>query len=53
MDKQTRLNLTKLVKEYKSEETTEQIRKLKHSNLIRQDVNTMLKLKKRIREIRF
>ena len=27
MDKQTRLNLTKLVKEYKSEETTEQIRK--------------------------
>ena len=45
MDNNERLNLSKLIKEYQSEETTDQIRELKHSNLIRDDVTVIQKLK--------
>ena len=45
MDTTDRLNLSKLIKEYNSEETTDQIRELKHSTLIRDDVTTIQKLK--------
>lgn len=45
MDTKDRLNLSKLIKEYKSEETTDQIRELKHSALIRDDVTVIQKLK--------
>ena len=38
MDKTTRLNLDKMIKEYDAEETTETIRELKHSKLIKNDV---------------
>ena len=44
MDKDN-LNLKKLISEYKPEETTEKIRALKHSLLIKQDVEIMLKEK--------
>lgn len=46
MDETQRLNLSKMIKEYQSEETTNQIRTLKHSKRIRDDVTTMLELKK-------
>jgi len=38
MDETTRLNLDKMIQEYKTEETTEKIRNLKHSKLIKDDV---------------
>lgn len=47
MDEQTKLHLSKMIKEYDCKETTSEIRKLKHSKLIRQDVQTMLTLKKK------
>ena len=47
MDQASRLNLSKMIKEYGSEETTDKIRDLKHSSLIRQDVTKMLELKKK------
>ena len=47
MDDTERLNLKKMVKEFKTEETTDKIRELKHSKKIKQDVNTMLMLKKK------
>ena len=46
MDSKLRNHLNKLVKEYKSEETTEKIRKVRHSELIYKDVQILLKLKK-------
>ena len=36
MDKKTRLHLDEMLKEYKPEETTEKIRELKHSQLIKE-----------------
>jgi len=38
MDKDQRLNLKNMIKEYNSEETTDTIRQLKHSKLIRTDI---------------
>ena len=38
MDNDKRLMLQKMIKEYNAEDTTSQIRKLKHSDLIRADV---------------
>jgi len=46
MDSKLRNHLNTLVKEYKSEETTDKIRKIRHSELIYKDVQTLLKLKK-------
>jgi hypothetical protein len=45
MNDQQKLDLSKLLKEYQSEETTQKIRELKHSKHIKEDVNTFLKLK--------
>jgi len=45
MDSQDKLNLKKLISEYKPEETTTKIRTLKHSSKIKGDVETYLKLK--------
>ena len=45
MDSQDRLNLKRLISEYKPEETTEKIRDLKHSSKIKEDVERYLKLK--------
>ena len=40
MDKKQRLHLQKMISENNVEETTDKIRSLKHSSLIRQDVDT-------------
>ena len=45
MNKTEKLNLDKLIKEYGSEETTDKIRKLKHSKLIRNDLKIMQETK--------
>ena len=42
-----RLNLQKLVKEYGADDTTKKIRTLKHSKLIKQDVERLLELKRK------
>jgi len=47
MDKKQRLQLQKMISENNVEETTDKIRILKHSSLIRQDVDTYLSLKRR------
>ena len=46
MDEDSRLTLKKMINEYNTEETTDKIRALKHSNKIKTDVIHMLKLKK-------
>lgn len=46
MDDKQRLDLSKMIKEYQSEETTDKIRELKHSKMIYNDVNTMILVKK-------
>ena len=45
MDDKERLNLSKMLKEYQTEETTDKIRELKHSKRIKEDVNVMINLK--------
>lgn len=45
MDDKSRLQLDKLIKEYGTEETTDKIRSLKHSKLIRDDITKMQQLK--------
>ena len=47
MDKKQRLQLQKMITENNVEETTSKIRTLKHSSLIRKDVETYLSLKRR------
>lgn len=46
MNDEARLKLKNMVNEYKPEETTDKIRKLKHSGKIKSDVMQMLKIKK-------
>lgn len=45
MDSQDKLNLKRLISEYKPEETTNKIRELKHSSKIKEDVERYLNLK--------
>ena len=45
MDPSQRLHLDQLLKNFDGEETTEQIRTLKHSKMIFDDVKTMEKIK--------
>lgn len=52
MDSQERLNLKKLIDEMECENNTENIRKLKHSVLIRDDVRRMEQLKTANAEVR-
>ena len=47
IDEKTRLNLQRMMKENDVAETTDRIRELKHSKLIRQDVKHMRELKKK------
>ena len=47
LDQETNLNLKKMIKEYNAEDNTEKIRKLKHSQLIKDQVTIMLELKKK------
>ena len=47
LDHETNLNLKKMIKEYNAEDNTEKIRKLKHSQLIKDQVTIMLELKKK------
>ncbi len=47
MDKKTRLHLDEMLKEYKPEETTEKIRELKHSQLIKEDVDKFVFFRKK------
>lgn len=51
IDEKTRLNLQRMMKENDVAETTDQIRELKHSKLIRQDVRHMRDLKKKYKRI--
>jgi hypothetical protein len=51
MNKQERLALSKMLKEGDVEETTQLIRELKHSNLIADDVNKMITLKKKYQRL--
>ena len=51
IDEKTRLNLQRMMKENDVEETTDNIRALKHSKLIRQDVKHMKQLKKKYKRI--
>tara|TARA_Y100000780_G_scaffold232460_1_gene264204 strand:- start:3209 stop:3709 length:501 start_codon:yes stop_codon:yes gene_type:complete len=46
MDDKTRIQLDRLIKENNVEETTDKIRSLKHSRLIKNDINTMTRLKR-------
>ncbi len=47
MDSKDRLNLKKLITEYKPEETTNKIRDLKHSMKIKNDVETIILTKRK------
>jgi len=53
MDNKENLNLKKLISEYKPEETTEKIRKLKHSLLIKQDVEEIILIKRKYSKLKF
>ena len=53
MDLESRLNLERMIKEYKPEETTDKIRTLKHSQKIHQDVERMLKIQKDYKRLDF
>lgn len=52
MDDKSRLQLQKMVKEYGAEETTDKIRKLRHSKKIHHDVGLMLKLKEKYKRLK-
>lgn len=52
MDSKDNLNLKKLISEYKPEETTEKIRKLKHSLLIKQDVEEIILTKRKYSKLK-
>jgi hypothetical protein len=52
MNTKDRLNLSNLIKEYQSEETTDKIRSLKHSSSIKQDVIAIQRLKLRCANLR-
>ena len=47
MDSQDKLNLKRLISEYKPEETTSKIRTLKHSSKIKEQVSIMMDIKRR------
>jgi len=51
MNTSEKLNLKKLIREYKHESTTEKIRTLKHSLKIREDVTKIIELKKKYNRV--
>ena len=52
MDSKDNLNLKKLISAYQPEETTEKIRKLKHSLLIKQDVEEIILTKRKYSKLK-
>lgn len=52
MDKTESIDLKNLVKEYKYESTTDKIRELKHSKIIREDITKMIELKKKYNRLK-
>jgi hypothetical protein len=52
MDTKERIELSKLIKQYDVEDTTQKIRELKHSKHIKHDVATLQELKKQYSRIR-
>ena len=48
-----KMDLDKLIKSYDSKDNTEQIRNLKHSKLIKNDINTVLHLKKKYSRLKY
>ena len=52
MDSKDNLNLKKLISTYQPEETTEKIRKLKHSLLIKQDVEEIILTKRKYSKLK-
>ena len=48
MDDKQRLNLQEMIKAYDADDNTSKIRQLKHSRLIRDEVEKMVNLKKNI-----
>ena len=52
MDELSRLKLKDLVSEYKPEETTEKIRKLKHSYKIKNDVEEIILTKRKYKNLK-
>jgi len=53
LSEEQKMNLDKLIKSYDSKDNTEQIRKLKHSKLIRVDVNKIIELKKKYSRLKY
>ena len=47
MDDKQRLNLQEMIKQFDADDNTSKIRKLKHSRLIRDDVEKFINLKKK------
>lgn len=52
MNDTEKLNLQKLLNDKTVEQTTEKIRKLKHSRLIKQDISTILAIKRKYSKLR-
>jgi hypothetical protein len=52
LDDKQRLDLTKMIKEYQPEETTDKIRELKHSKQIREQITIMEGLKRKYSRMR-
>ena len=52
MNKTESIDLKNLVKEYKYESTTDKIRELKHSKIIREDITKMIELKKKYNRLK-
>ena len=51
MDKDKRLMLQKMIKEYNAEDTTTQIRKLRHSDKIRENVKILINLQDKYKRL--
>ena len=51
MDDQKRLNLQEMIKAYDADDNTAKIRQLKHSRLIRDDVETLVNLQKKYKRM--
>lgn len=53
MDDNQRIELTNLLNKFHTEETTEKIRQLKHSKLIKYDVKTIIDLKHKFKQLTY
>lgn len=53
LSQEQKMDLDKLIKSYDSKDNTQEIRKLKHSKLIKNDINIILKLKKKYSRLKY